>query len=907
MPIETGHHELDQLALGMLNALVRGEAGDAASILTPRSAIRESATHDFSTYRFLFEPRPLDRFWQTGALPTALLEGLRGVVRTAFSLTIPDPIHYRDRSGEDGGPRAGDPLYSDRALADRLFNGIYRTVGLPTVALGYARAGDTRDAWAASFLAHLSRILVARLEAAVTTASGSTTHEEGFSYGDLNEILEDEELWGRATLDAAGQAQQSVSVAETDFALPPVGPGVFQPFQPGSVNFGLQIVFRQAWTPLGVQQGEIVRTVPLGPGQSETVSVKVVRRKKSQTQAEIATSLEQATESSAATKDSTEVVEEASEAMNWSVEAEGSVNYGMASGSLKAGMGGENAASSREAKSRLNETMAKTVGKIRRETKVIVSHEHELTSESTRTSEIKNTNDEVAVTYVYSRLQRQYEVFTYLAQVNTVIFVAEDVPTEKDLDRAWFQRYGWILSRVLLDDSFAADLATVRSFHGDLSDGDDAIDEKLTKIVNKVGQGIPYGSATGTPPDVLSAPQEAYERELERKRERGAARRAHDRSLGRLRRHVADNLLHYCRAIWRSEDPDTRMMRYSTVDVPVRWALEPVERGYEEGARMVWVPAPQSAADTEKLSDLVNPAGPIGFAGNYAVFYLREGLAGNQLLDLLSEQRLPYLRIHTTAGTAGENVRTDVSLRAVAGPDHTRDATYILEWSDTDGGGQIAVHSGSDDEGWDPVDTLPLGSAGGTIRLPDLRVTIRPEDAAAAPLRDGDRFVIRVRLLPQLEDPDLKALRWRAPTLDADGEAAFFTASVIREMVEFFPDVATVVGADESWAEIDSAGRAALRVHAHRYRLRSAHTRRLLLDTNNVLLTRIVDDASTLEPFKGLHRYLDVLKSVEELRGARLENDRRSSRLEAQRLGDPDTERTVVIREDSDADVDVDV
>ena len=41
----------------------------------------------------------------------------------------------------------------------------------------------------------------------------------------------------------------------------------FQVFQRGSTNIGLRLIYRQEWKPLSAQPGEIVRTIPLGPGE----------------------------------------------------------------------------------------------------------------------------------------------------------------------------------------------------------------------------------------------------------------------------------------------------------------------------------------------------------------------------------------------------------------------------------------------------------------------------------------------------------------------------------------------------------------------------------------------------------------------------------------------------------------
>ena len=66
--------------------------------------------------------------------------------------------------------------------------------------------------------------------------------------------------------------QQDLSFLELDYP--------FEVFPAPSVNLGIVLLYRQRWRPLGLQPGEVVRTVPLGPGQTEKVSTKVTRRTK---------------------------------------------------------------------------------------------------------------------------------------------------------------------------------------------------------------------------------------------------------------------------------------------------------------------------------------------------------------------------------------------------------------------------------------------------------------------------------------------------------------------------------------------------------------------------------------------------------------------------------------------------
>ncbi len=391
----------------------------------------------------------------------------------------------------------------------------------------------------------------------------------------------------------------------------PLGPSARYPFshyEPESVNLGLQIVYRQRWVPLGTQPGEIIRTLPLGPKQTEKVTVKAVRRTKSTRQTEIVTSIETATESSAATKDSQEIVQEASESFKWHVEAKAEASWGFGSASVEAGAESEEERSSKDAKSTLNETMEKTASKIKQDTKIVISTEVEETTELSRASEISNPNDELAVTYVYSRLQRQYEIHTYLSEVNTCIFVAEKMPNPAEITGSWIRQYDWIIAQALLDESFRSDLEVIRSSERDQPVED--MDPEIQSLMRKFSEnGLPdYTSLPGqlTNPDIFATPQNAYEREVERKRARDKDTEAYKRAERRLRHHIFDNILHYMRAIWSAEDTDARLMRYQQMDVPT-WGFRQTGYDSEGNVEGEIVPGPEAP-----LSELINPAARSG-------------------------------------------------------------------------------------------------------------------------------------------------------------------------------------------------------------------------------------------------------------------------------------------------------
>ena len=169
----------------------------------------------------------------------------------------------------------------------------------------------------------------------------------------------------------------------------------------------------------GSNPGELIRTIPLAPGQKERFSVKIQQRNKKLTrQIQDKTSTESTEESTTQTKDSSEIVEEAAKSNKWHLDtsATGSFNMGFfgVDATTSAGYAQESSRSSKDTKSRLSEAMQKTARISRRESRVQVSTEREETFESDRSSEIINPNQEIAVTCLYETVQQIYTVRTAL-------------------------------------------------------------------------------------------------------------------------------------------------------------------------------------------------------------------------------------------------------------------------------------------------------------------------------------------------------------------------------------------------------------------------------------------------------------------------------------------------------------
>jgi len=200
------------------------------------------------------------------------------------------------------------------------------------------------------------------------------------------------------------------------------------------------------------------------------------------------------------------------------------------------------------------------------------------------------------------------EVVTRLVEIQNVVLVAERLPTPAEIDLFWVRRHDWILTKALLDESFRDALNTIRQ-------------EPRT-------------------------PQRGLE--LDAKRDS-------------LYEHIRANVLHYQRAIWRREDPQQRSMRYrkSGKKVPLEWRFELESGGpltIDELCDRLAAPdvdgqfASYSQGREAELDQLVDPAGPIAYYGNYAVYRMRAEFGSKELFSMLHFFKSPYLRPNPETG-----------------------------------------------------------------------------------------------------------------------------------------------------------------------------------------------------------------------------------------------------------------
>ncbi len=622
----------------------------------------------------------------------------------------------------------------------------------------------------------------------------------------------------------------------------------FDPFFPMSYNLGLRLVYRQEWRSLGNQRGEIVRTIPLAPKQIEKVSTKIVKRSKISKNTELTTSEESTTESNDTTKDSSELIKEASSTFGWNVEAE--LSQGWIGGGMKVSGGTDSSTEnqSKESSTRLSETMQKLATKTRTESKVIVSTESETTYEETTSSEIQNPNEEIPITCVYSKLQRQYEIFTSLAEVQEVIMVAERVPRPEEINYKWVKKYDWIIAKALLDDSFSDALNSISQ--DSLTPEQTGMTEDLKGILNTTVSHLGSLASESRTSELsisgVDMVQESQKNYLDASVQRAQRQRQNyllETKRDRLYKHIYENILHYCRAIWSNEDPQQRVLRYrkQEIKIPTVWEFhetdengeivkiwdldtlyksETIDDNPNDEIRLKVNGKFVHTDDYAYLSDVINPAGPIGYFGNYALYYMKPEYATDDVLNIFNILKLPYVYF---AGTKNENGEME----------YDYDNPVLMD---------PVLKKFKDDQVANPVQ--------------DEIIRIKQDEMI--------KYVPELRLA--YHQAKYKA---KHPKSDADKKAV---ANFLKNYQLF-------------------------REHYPEYKYREDLSRRFLVDTNNLVMDILPGEGSALEGFKLAHRGVDVLKAIEEKEKMRLENQRRKKLIKSGKLGDPDIDKVVLVSE----------
>ena len=428
---------------------------------------------------------------------------------------------------------------------------------------------------------------------------------------------------------------------------PPAAPLAwpFSTFPSGDVNLGLRLVYRQEWRYLGAQRGNVIRAsspaTPSIEAEHESMTPASAARRRTRAGRSVETTVVRgdAPRNLAAVVD--DAVRDTIDAMKWTRDIDGRVAVGVRdlAARAEAGLESESRENSHDTRVRLGDMMRRSAGNVRVEAPVATAAAS-ADAEPTRSDDPEGSDDGSATTCIHSRLQDRYEVLTRPAELENVVMVAERLPTPADIGPVWIQRHDWILAKALLDESYRESL--------------DTIGREAPQMVSR--------EQAGNAPPVDDEGRDERAAELQAGRER-------------LYEHVRANILHYQRAIWRQEDPQQRAMRYrkSCRKVPLEWRFE-LESG---GALTIDALGDRLAATNVDgqfttyaggrdayLDQLIDPARPIGYYANYAIYRMRPEFGSSDAFAMLHFFKSPYLRFDADAAAP---VVDDPELIALAG------------------------------------------------------------------------------------------------------------------------------------------------------------------------------------------------------------------------------------------------
>lgn len=241
-------------------------------------------------------------------------------------------------------------------------------------------------------------------------------------------------------------------------------PYKFEIFAPGSVNFGLNVTYRQRWVPITYQVGDLVKTITLTPKETRKIATKRVQRKERAVK-ELENSVHtRKDESSETGRDESEIIRKAQAKTSFSLAAEGSYNVGISKGDSKTSFNTEAADESADTKKSFREAVRKAAQEYKDERKLEVETKEFSEFETTESTEITNPNDELTVTYLFYELQRRFKISEQLHRITPVVLVGLEVPNpnRREIDRT-ILTHSWIINRVLLDDRYRPALTYLTS------------------------------------------------------------------------------------------------------------------------------------------------------------------------------------------------------------------------------------------------------------------------------------------------------------------------------------------------------------------------------------------------------------------------------------------------------------
>ena len=634
-------------------------------------------------------------------------------------------------------------------------------------------------------------------------------------------------------------------------------PYAFHYFAPSSVNFGLMVTYRQEWIPETYQVGDLVATIPLAPGETRKFT-KQQTTKASRAQKEIEKSMSSRQEEfQQSRRAEDEILNRAQVSTNFQMTAQGSLSFGIG----EIGGSTQFALNQAQESSRVKKSFHEAVMKAAYEYKSERSLEVETTSErelgATASGELSNPNNELTVTYLLYELERRYKVSEKLQRLTPVIMVAQDIPAPQEIDDDWLLAHEWILRRVLLDDSFHSALTYLSQ---------DFVRNEVSLQVKQANW----------------KQQKQLVTKLESQLERLLA----------TRDGLRDTLANL-----------TQREHVATAGAP-----DDVQRGFVNmltGGFSEIAGAFGGATEGEKLEGERKVA-------EMRLEHLQEALADAQsklspaaeALNQATQQYTRALEEQASKRTAIDQLRVHVKQN-------------ILYYS------QAIWDHEPPDQRFFRLYHVEVELPGPGAQACRMRRATEAEVARGLPglVRDGTPYVIECGP-PMAPSPSTRQTKTLAQLADLDRplgfkgnyilfplkECTYLTDFMMQEYIDDYfgvrdPDEGSNYTTEEllKYAEgirsdlSDEQRRALDQLIAQRLTQPRRESETIVVPTGQLFIEALLGSRSLLEPFKMLHRGLDVAKIEAEVREMNLENLRRASRLIADEREDPEIDKKILV------------
>jgi hypothetical protein len=625
----------------------------------------------------------------------------------------------------------------------------------------------------------------------------------------------------------------------------------FDVFAPGSINYGLLYTFRQKWEPVNYQVGRLISSLPLAPKESRKYAVKSVkvlsRNQKMLEDQEYKSHFE----SSMTSRAETEIINRAQNKTSFNLTASASYNAGAFGAQLQTQVGTEAENLSSETKKNFREAVTRAAQDFRKQNKTEIETSSKMEQEVSSSNEIVNPNDEIPVTFLFYELQRQYDLSEELYKLQPVIFVANEVPMPNEITTGWLITNSWILQRVILDPMYLPALYYLAESALSGTMTLEVLRENLTRQLHLV--------------ETLTA--EANLKTLQ-------AQQAFDALLGIIRRDEVGRSLNETQLTNAMQSLTAVLNPIGAIAgaIAANQAEEDRYKRLKEAAGMLL-----DRQDKEKTEFAERLNNEVSALERMTTQYIGEL---KKVMD--REHAVTQLRIHVK-----ENIL--YYMQAIWDHEPPDQRFFRLYNQEIDWLEPVEENAGArtiqdETDGADYYISINMNYRCKRVRKKLNEVA----DLDTVLGYKGNYMVFAAKKRSHLHNYMMHDFidEYSAGLKDPDGYAQYTT----QELIDYLRCLR-----QNNLRQYEAEKTKIIEILNEKQKLPRKEKERIVIPTNSVYIEALPGKHAILEDFKLVHRALDVKKVQAELRKMELENLRYASRLDKDKLGDPDFEKQVLI------------